>query len=488
MQTENTLRVLIIDEHTVQIINSMLTKSEILLKGIINIQGLYEPPQEIQKSYPAIYFIQPNDTNIGLILKDHKKKRFKRFAIFFSGDPTEKQKNKLTKVKEPEIHVQNVNFNFICFDDNVFLGNISCLKNLAEIVGHNFMVYYLNEKERDEAMMLEEYYSTQGQVRRGDLLILNRVYDLITPLMRFFSFQGFLNDLGLMKKDVVGTDSFEHDKIWDEIRYEHIRDVNHILAQKASKLSEKNTVDNNMEVKDFLRAVRQEKQTKEVKEDVAVFLNLLDQCITQFENRNINFLSMTEQNIALKKDQNNAKYTKGVEDFFKICSDKKITIDDKIRMYLLLTVMGYDFQNREEQNLKNLGIITNNDIKAKEKLQQLRYLHISMKHGESKYVISRYEPNIKNLISNFVEERKGVDFICLTQSKEKEIESLRKSEFIYTKTGKKKKLVCVYIKNGITYEEMKVIHFLKRELGLDIILGSNEVLSHHSFIENINKI
>lgn len=459
-------RILVIHAHTARILTTLYTKDELIFHDIYNYESLEDASRKQVQDHPAIYFVHPDKAVLKQIDADIKNKMYSRYTVFFTEEPPH----------TPKFEFKVADINFICHSQNVFTCPLGNLKYVCNVVKHNFSVNYFGE--RSEAA--EKVDKAIGGVRKGELIVIDRLDDLITPLVRFYTFEPLLRDFG------ISEDFDESSDLWRKVRYEHIRDVNLILSHEAKALNRDIEKIKDVGTKDLIKMVYEAPEKVTLKKEVCEYLNHLDKAITKFEKENLNFVSITEQNIIEKRDQDGNRYTEGVRDFMKICRNEGVALMDKKRLYWLLCTVGYDFQQAEEQDLLNIGVLDKEDIVAREKLTAVRSRNVVMREGDYKYTISRFKPLVHFILKDFMTKNKLTK--CITKTKSKELESLRKSEFIYTGKAKGKKLICVYITNGVTYEEIKVAHEMSKAFRVDIIIGSDEILDYKGFVKRIGEI
>ncbi|KAM0688425.1 Syntaxin-binding protein 3 [Conglomerata obtusa] len=483
--------ILAIHEPTAHILTTLFSFSELISHNLLAIQRIEDANRNAVPENPCLYFIKPDASVVKTIIKDHSKKMYKKYSVYFTSQPASNLISKLEKLENPNVVVKIINIEFSCFDNNVFICDFNALKTVALVSKNIFNITCLNENDKKDADALEEIFSAENRQRKGDLILMNRFDDMVTPLMRFFSFQSLLNDFKLIKNNFYEQKQlFFEDVLWQRIRFKHIAEINKVLSKEAQTINDNVKKLKDANTKDLIKMVYEAPEQIQLKQEISIFLDLLDQCITNFESLNLNFLSLTEQNIVTKKDVHGNKYQKGVEDFFKVCNDEKIGLTDKLRLFCLLS-MKYDWQKKEEDLLIKMKIVDKNDLKT-DKCSLLNALiknrdkQFCITESEKIYDISRYKTVLENVIDNFVNKKvKYINLTNVTQESQTEVQSLRKSEFVFKKQTKVRKMICIYIKGGLTYEEIRVVTKESQKNNIDIILGSDEVLTHEKFLDNL---
>ncbi|KAM0675164.1 hypothetical protein GVAV_001507 [Gurleya vavrai] len=484
--------VLVLHEPTARILTNLFSLSELISHNLLAIQRIEDTNRQQLQTTPSLYFVKPDSEILKTIIKDHKNKKYEKYTIYFTSKPSSDITKSLDKLENPSVTTKILNVEYECFDENIFICNFESLKTVALVTKSIFNISCVSDLTKNECIDLENIFKEEKRQRKDDLIVIDRSCDMLTPLLRFFSFQSLLNDFGYIDNNFFGEkEIYFEDELWKKIRFKHIAEINQILSKKAESINENVKKLKDAGTKDLIKLVYEAPEQIQLKEEITIFLDLLDRCITRFENENLNYVSITEQNIVTKKDSGGLKYQKGVDEFFKICNDDSVRLLDKERMFCLLTVMNYDWQKKEEDLIIKLKILEKNDLKVDKKSSLLKSLTIRRQHQitnkeiDKKYDISRYKTVLEKIIVDFINKKNLIINVTGNNDEKKEVLSLRKSEFVFQKQKKSRKVLCVYIKGGITYEEIKVVTKLSEQQGVDILLGSDEILTHTKYIENL---
>ncbi|EJW04992.1 hypothetical protein EDEG_00909 [Edhazardia aedis USNM 41457] len=486
-----TWRVLVIHERTAEILTNLFKTSELLSHEILKIQRIESKDRLSIPDHPAIYFIQPDDFLIDEIVKDHKDKKYSRYTLITVEELTKNQFKKIDKLVDPPITYNYLPLNFICFDKNVFFCDFKNIHHVAKTINIFFNIHCLKEVDRAKCIEIDNIFEKEKQERRGDIIYFDRSYDLFTPLVKFYTFQALLNDFKIIDNNFCEDKNmdFSDQKLWKKIKYMHIAEINSVLSEEAALLNANMRKIQNADTKDLIKLVLEAPEQIQLKKEVSVFLGLLDQCITRFEKQNLNTYSITQQNLILKKDENGHRYSPTSSEFFGLINDDRIILEDKIRLWMLFILCGFEFTEKEYISMVKTGILQKDYSKLLSKLRTLKPQAIYYQHSSSNYAISRYKPLLYYIISNFLKNKKGINFIRITKDVQSVISSLRKSTFVFKKelASRNKRNIFVYINGGITYAEIESAHALEKEFGVSILLGSSKIIDSENFLDYINK-
>ncbi|TBT98764.1 Sec1-like protein [Hamiltosporidium magnivora] len=494
-------RVMIIDEYTASIITNVFTISEILSYNIISLIRIEEKEKPNLKEFSVIYFVKITETSIKSIKKDFKKKSFKSFYVITANEITSNQLNKIDLVGPPEISIKQLNFSFVPYESRVFIVKDNLfdgIKSFSNIFDISFNVCYTNDLTKDIAFTLNDYFETQKKKNYGNLIILDRSVDLYTPLLHYYTFQAILHDFKFLVDNFYIEKEIhfeESDKLWTSIRHGHIAEINNILSEKAKILvSGIKKLEKDIDIKDLAKIVAETPENLKLKSEVEMFLELLDKSITKFELDNLPLVSDLEQSISTRYTKSGNKYREAINDFFDILKNPEIRKHDKLRLYLLLLVSKYTLEKNEEQHIIDKGWLSKSEINLKNKIKKMTEYFIIRKelNREIKYDISRYQPILKDILYSFHEKKKCfINIIGCKEDSATEEVSLRQGGFVFKSNNgdstKKKKVIVVYFIGGVTFAEIAIAYDVSSKLGIEIIVGSDQILTPESFLDNIIK-
>ena len=283
-------RVLVMDSLTLKLVSSVMKMHELASEGIINVEIIERRRADMPNE--AIYLITPTLKNVQVLVKDFQNENQPKYSaaqICFTENCHDDIFKKLEMIPNQFIKdLKEVNMSFVPMESQVY-----SLEKANGFQWHNNQQYQSNEnrpktKEELEKMAeqlatlcstlgecpairyeaedhVEEFsnmvkekldlYKNNDQLgpnsdkSKSTLLILDRKFDIVSPILHEFTFQAMVYDLlpiknnvytyedtnseGLTSKKQIILD--ENNQIWEELRHEFIGDLNGLLDKKLNE-------------------------------------------------------------------------------------------------------------------------------------------------------------------------------------------------------------------------------------------------------------
>lgn len=460
--------VLIYDSSAATILKSFFVRSEFINHNIVISQRIEESRDPAD--FPVIYFVRGKEEVVKMINKDFKDKLYPSYIVCL-----------LEKCEglDPLIKTKIVDVDFIPFEQRVFKSAPWQLYSVAKTLGSMFSVSYGGSMSRSVGEMVNAMIADVD--RKGELIILDRSMDLFSPLLHFFTFRTLLEDLE--EEDMRAfSKEYIRDKIWEEVKNAHLGEVNSILRSHAhtlSKIAQK--LDTKVDNKDLMKMVLGAPAAAKTKESLSKILGMAQKCYDRFDY--LSKFNEVEQCLATGYDKEGNKWKMKIDKVFENLSDKGIDKLDKVRILLLLKASGYQLQQNEVDFLQHAGFSDdeiNLEFENHENFIPLR------EKTDHKYEVSRYEPVLANVLKSFIGKTKGHIQVNRLTDASASLKSLRKSYLLSVKKDvSSRKLYCVYITGGLTFEEIRVVYELSDSLGVEIVIGSDKIITPKSYIEDL---
>ncbi|MES1919696.1 Syntaxin-binding protein 1, variant 2, partial [Bonamia ostreae] len=229
---------LITDQSTLQMISSVCSVHDINLAGVGVVLNLKFKRDQMPVS--AIYFVNPTPKNVRKICNDFTKKRsmYRKVHLFFNGHVSGESMEMIrrnTRLVEKLSTLKEVNIHFFVEEDRVFSLRRASLqtmypiskkrtakelkdiaKGLASLcLTMNEFPYvrymkssecceniarYFNDKIDSKIRKLSDW---EYREKRAILLILDRNYDKVSPLMHEYTYKAMVADLLTLDKNFV---------------------------------------------------------------------------------------------------------------------------------------------------------------------------------------------------------------------------------------------------------------------------------------------
>lgn len=460
--------VLVYDSAAASILKSFFVKSEFINHNIVISQRIEEPREAVD--FPVIYFVRGGEDAVVAINRDFKDKVYPSYVVCLLEE---------SSGLDPLIKTKIVDVDFIAVEQRVFRSTARQLYSVARTLDAMFSVNYSGSMCRGVGEMVESLMS--GEKRKGELIILDRSMDLFSPLLHFFTFRTLLEDLGVEDMEEFSKE-YMYDKIWEEVRNTHLGEVNSVLRSQAHMLSKvAQKLDTRVENKDLMKMVLEAPAAARTKESLSRILGMAQRCYDKFDY--LSKFNEIEQCVVTGYDKEGDRWKMRIDKVFECLNDKGIDRSDKVRLLLLLKASGYQLQQNEVRLLKHGGF-SSEEIEL-EFENHSNFVPLREK-TDYRYDISRYEPVVSNVLRSFIGKSKGhlqVNSLTRTGSS---LRSLRKSYLLSVKKDvSSRKLYCVYIMGGLTYEEIRVAYELSESLGVEIVIGSDRIMTAKSYIEDL---
>lgn len=451
---------LVYDAEAAAIIHPIFTRSDLLQYNIMLSLDIGEEREAWE--YPAIYFVSCDSQVSSIINSEFSAKKYSAFFVCSLVQP---------EGLDPMIKYKVVHTNIRAIEERIFTCAPDQLRGLCGLVGTGICVNYLPNEQRLASDIAEEAASQDRAGEATTLILVNRKCDVFTPLLHFFTFKSVLAEL---KKDVSADDM-----LWPDLRYRHLAEIGAFLQGQANRLS-RNVESLNSTKKVDMSALSQlaveAPKNNKIKEEIMKYSEYLKEALKSLQDGSD--LIEAEQILATDRDASNRPAKKGMDYFFNLLGSAKLSRLDKKRLLYLMKAKGLTVTRTEAEILRGNGLDAE-DIEA----NVHRADHIALEQEEYKYDMSRYEPAIAGLLRRHAEKKAVFQRIG---SESTGAVSLRKSAMITTSQRKTARRVWVlYMRGGLTVEETRIAYLLSNELGVELLVGADKIITPSEFIQQL---
>uniref|UniRef100_A0AAX7UIR2 Syntaxin binding protein 2 n=1 Tax=Astatotilapia calliptera TaxID=8154 RepID=A0AAX7UIR2_ASTCA len=497
-------KVLIVDHMTTRILSSCCKMSDILAEGVTIVEDINKRREPIS-SLEAIYLITPSAKSVHGLIDDFKDAAFtyKAAHIFFTDtcpDPLFADIGR-AKVSKFIKTLKEINVAFLPYESQVFslddpkslysfysskanetrdkmMENVAeQIATLCDTLKEYPAVRYRKGPEENARLAEEVYQRLIAHKARSQLIIVDRGFDPVSPVLHELTFQAMAYDLLDIKQDIytyqttgIGNSKEkdvlldEDDELWVQLRHMHIADYStHLHLAEACMKKFKASLDKLCEVEQDL-AMGANAEGEPLKDAMkSIVPVLLDSDIDAFDKIRIILLFIFHKKKGI-----------GEENLAKLIQHANIQADSNI-IY----------------NLQNLGcnIIGRNSGKTLPDRKQ---------RTESTYQLSRWTPTVKDIMENAIEDKldkKLWPFIAepapinTTQT----AVSARFGHWHKNKSPTEYRSgprLIVFVIGGVSYSEMRCAYEVTRATDgkWEVLIGSSHILTPTSFLNDLKTL